>query len=178
VKKRVLWISIAVVLITPVASCAGVAPIGDDIAPTPKPLPLPPVVVNRIAADSAFHEYAVRLRERWVNHKSLPDEETLLCVYGAVDSAGVAHPTFLKPTHTLAMGPGRLAYSECPKVNPQIFGRLQYLGTMHIHNGGVDCGFSEPDDNSFAKDEWAMIDIVVCSKGLHARAKRRTEPVQ
>lgn len=123
-----------------------------------------------VMADSAFEQFFSAMRVRWVNNSKVPDEETVLCLYGTVRN-DTAFISFTRPTVIKPMGPALVAFQKCGLPNPAYFGILRFLGTWHPHNGGVDCGFSWPDTESFISDERAVIDVVSCSRGMIWRAK-------
>lgn len=149
--------------------------LGACVRHIPAPIAVPqaspsPSAINHVVTDSAFMQYSGNARARQNGHKTQPDEETVLCLYGQV-RGDTAYVAFVRPTVYAPMGSSMLAFQTCYMPNPESFGTLQYLGMWHTHWGGVDCGFSVPDRLSFAADKNALIESVSCSKGLVWRGR-------
>lgn len=140
--------------------------------PQPAAPPDPNPVIRDAGLDSVTMDFLSTLRVRYNNHPSLPDRELVLCLYGVVrgDTAIVTSFRPTKQTHASAV----LTYPEpCYQLRPEFFGQVRYLGTWHNHWGGVDCGFSDYDNESFYTDPHAIIDVVTCSTQTIWRGKRR-----
>lgn len=133
--------------------------------------PVPHVVVE----DSAFLQHFAAIRGRWINNTELPDQETVMCLYGFVRS-DTAFVEFMRPTVITPIGSVMVAYQKCSIPKPEIYGQMKYLGTAHNHspaylpNGG--CYFSQTDETSFADDEKGVIEVVMCGQGIMWKGKK------
>jgi hypothetical protein len=118
----------------------------------------------RIAALPTFDSFFNLLRERLIGHGSLPDTETVLCLYGVVQQ-DTAYLAFVMPTKIEVAHANGVKYSTCPKPNAGHFGALRYVGMWHNHpnyEGRDGCWFSVPDVASFERDVDAVVDLVSC----------------
>ena len=134
-------------------------------------IPARPDSIVEVALDSAQGKFLVGFRERLFGHSTLPDTEHVLCAYGTI-SHDTAYVSFFRSTSQEATA-SFVKYMPCGSPDSTYFGRLQYLGTVHNHHGGVDCGWSLLDDRSFYFDPRAWIDMVICSTGLIYRTKKQ-----
>jgi hypothetical protein len=151
-RKRVLWISIAGVILMP--SCA--------TAHAPR-VPM----VRHIEIDSAFANFFTEMRDQ-------QRAEFVLCLYGAVRN-DTAFLNFVKPAKMRARTETSAAYDSCPRSHPFAM-TAQYLGVWHGHNvPSVTwddlCRFSTTDDGSFESDRHAFMELLSCRGRLMARAK-------
>lgn len=137
--------------------------------PTVLPAQTAPPQVSEIAIGAPMTVWALDLREHY------KDKETVLCAYGPV-SGDTAYVGFLRPTSINSASATLVSYERCGMPNALLFGALRYLGTLHNHSGDTlqngGCYFSATDDKSFNEDNDALIDLVICAKGIWARTKK------
>jgi hypothetical protein len=150
-RKRLLWIGIAGVLLVPSASCA-----------TPGIL-MPRV--RHIQIDSAFSDFFAERRDE-------QKTEYVLCLYGAVRN-DTAYLNFVKPARMRSRTETRAAYDSCPAAKSST---ATYLGTWHGHSvpwvtWDDFCRFSDVDDKSFSHDRDAYIELMSCKGKLMARSR-------
>lgn len=127
-------------------------------------------VIRDIGIDSTFAARFADYRLRRFNHKTEPDLEAIDCLYGLIRN-DTAFVIFSRPGEVVEATATRVMFNPCPAPKKDIFGPIILLGMWHLHVGGIDCGFSQPDNNSFYNDKRLRIDIVSCSEGMIARWK-------
>jgi len=165
--------TLSTVLLSTLLLIACARPVGSPSAPSA------PVLADSIAhvgLETEQSEYFRSWRARLVDHKVLPDEEAVLCLYGVTrnDTAfiGFFRSTPQKPAAAIVY------YEHCDITTG--LGALRYLGIIHPHNPDSlpynGCYFSRPDSASFSQDTFATIDLVVCAEGIIWRSKRRLRP--
>jgi hypothetical protein len=140
-------------------ACTHAVPLPVVIEPQLEPVPTT-AHVTAFSADTVFHEWFADV------HARHPDVETATCVYGVVNAAGQAVALFTRPAPVDSATETSVSFkTECFRPNPKYFGALRYLGIAHNHPNNM-CALSEPDARSFRLDVDAVVEIVICDKGL------------
>lgn len=166
---------LAIVAVMQIAGCFsimsswGCAPhyISSDIQPAPA---VDSIRVANLDLDSAFADFFAMQRLRQADHETLPDQETASCLYGIVRGDTV-HVAMLRPARVLMAVADSVRFQRCPRLRPEYFGELLYLGMQHPHLKNAPCWWSQTDNNSFYLDEEALIDLLTCYEGTVARTK-------
>jgi hypothetical protein len=151
-RKRLLWIGIAGVILVPSASCASAV------------VPRAPYI-RHLQVDSAMVDFLTEIRDQQT-------AERVLCLYGAIrnDTAWI---NFIKPARMRSRSETRAAYDSCPAA---VSATATYLGVWHGHNVPAVtwddlCKFSETDNNSFKEDKDSYVELLSCRGKLMARSK-------
>jgi hypothetical protein len=121
--------------------------------------------------DSTLTGYFAERRLRQFDHKTLPDQETVDCLYGVVHG-DTAIVTMIRPAKIRMASADSVRYDRCPRPKADVFGTLRYLGVWHPHIPAEACWFSLPDSYSFEADPYALLDAMSCSRGLLVRGKK------
>jgi hypothetical protein len=147
------------------SACAHAAPIPVEIVPTTEPIPTT-AVATAFTADTVFHEWFADLHSRYT------DIETALCVYGVVNARGQAVALFTRPAPIDSAHISGVSFkAACFRPAPRYFGALRYLGIIHNHPNNM-CAHSGPDLHSFRIDVDAVVELLICDRGVFASGRK------